>query len=786
MQQRILFFLTLIFLTGAQSIAQDAILKGRVISAQSQAPLEYAVVQISDSGDSIYSQVITDQKGRYECSGISFGKYIIAVQYLGFETWQKDVEVTSGRIKLDDILLMPKEYLLQEATVSGEASPIEYRVDKQVINVSKQLDSQGGTAADALKHSPSVQVDAEGNVALRGSNDYILLVDGRPSIMDKATVLNTMQAESIEKIEVITNPSALFSAEGNTGIINIITLPKRKASTSGLISAMIANGDKYSASAKFQSGNSKTTWFGGASVSSKLKINNDEILRTNIQLPEFSENFSSVRDVLREDMNLSTGMESRISEKHNLRLDISAGKWNYGREIASTFSSSLLQDIITASEDFDNENTFIKPGINYYWKISDEKEITIDGQWSIIRNDITNIYLEQEQSAGKRRLNFAEKSKPVLRMDYKYNLWGTGTMESGVQYSGDYSDNELDYSILNIEGGSWILDENQSNIYSYSASNFAFYSVYNTKIKDIDIQAGVREEYNIRDLIYEEDDNASLKLQIFPSVHLSKNIKNNQNIGLSYGRRVNRPTEWQLYPVVWAGDRFNFIKGNAALKDEFVNAFEFNYGLFSEKLRFSSQLFHMIIKDKISSYIQYDGHDFIDTWENLSHSTNSGMEMMINYMPAAYIDFTLSASGYYETWSGITRDHSVMEGNTFSAMGNFRTTLKYKKNTQLQFMAIYYAPRNTIQGYMKSFYYFDFILKQYLLKRNLSVTLRTHNTFDTGIMHYTINNGAYKTVGKYIYEGPTFILSLTYKFNNFKSSKVRDGFRSDFNTGMDH
>ena len=141
MQQRLLFILSFILITGTSSLAQDAILKGKVISAQSQAPLEYAVVQISDSGDSIYSQVITDQKGRYECSGISFGKYIISFQYLGFETWQKDLEVTTGKIKLDDILLMPKEYLLQEAAVSGEARPSEYRVDKQVINVAKQLES---------------------------------------------------------------------------------------------------------------------------------------------------------------------------------------------------------------------------------------------------------------------------------------------------------------------------------------------------------------------------------------------------------------------------------------------------------------------------------------------------------------------------------------------------------------------------------------------------------------------------------------------------------------------
>jgi outer membrane receptor protein involved in Fe transport len=783
--------LKFVFLTSYLFFASFAFSQSRfvtrVISKSSKQPLEYAIGQLYNKNDSVVAQAVTNSKGKLELDNLRPGSYHLKMQYLGYETQSIPVEINkSGKNELADIELNPMDYKLGEVNVTGESNPVEFRIDKQVINVNKQLSAQGGTAADALQHSAAVQVDAEGNVSLRGSGDFLLLIDGRPSVLDASTVLTTMQSDAIDQIEIITNPSAKYTAEGNTGIINIITKSKSFESTSGMVNAMVATGEKYAVSAQMQSGLGKFNVYGGVNASSRLKINEDDINRYDDNDPNFLESYTSEREVLKESYDANVGVDAKLNESNMLKLDFQSGLWKYSRFVTSTFQSTNLGNGVNATDDFADENFFYKPGLNYVHQFDKDHKLTLDAQMSFVENKIPVIYTELDPFYQRNNTNKVDKMQSDVRLDYELPISEKMKFESGLVYHGFNGANHITYQTQTGLGSDWVVDDNLSNNYDFLTDNMAGYAIFNTDLKGYKMQFGIRAELNQRRFSGLVDDYQKEKVDWFPSLHISRNLTKTQKVGLSYSRRVNRPTEWQLYPVVWAGDRLNLVQGNPDLKDEFNHNLEFSYSYLSKKLRMNTQLYYQLISDQISSYVLYDGADFINTYENLSDGSSSGIDAMVSYNAMQWLSLSLSASGYRNDWNGKTRDDVKLKGSTYGAMSNFRTTFKYKKNTVFQFMAIYYAPQNTTQGDIDAFYYFDFILKQYLLDRKLSLMLRTHNTFDTGVMKYKVRNNQYLTKGNYVYEGPTIMFSVSYKFNNYKKKQEREGFKSDFDTGLDH
>jgi len=779
-------FLILFVFSSAFAFSQSKIVS-RVISKSSNQPLEYAIGQLYNKNDSVVAQAVTNSKGKLELDNLRQGSYHLKMQYLGYETQSIPVEIKkSGKIELADIELNPMDYKLGEVSVTGESNPVEFRIDKQVINVSKQLCAQGGTAADALQHSASVQVDAEGNVSLRGSGDFLLLIDGRPSVLDASTVLTTMQSDAIDQIEIITNPSAKYTAEGNTGIINIITKSKSFESTSGMVNAMVATGEKYSVSAQMQSGKGKFNVYGGVNASSKLKINEDDIKRIDDNNPSFLESYTSEREVLKESYDANVGVDAKLNENDMLKLDFQSGLWKYSRFVASTFQSTNLANSVNATDDFGDENFFYKPGLNYVHLFDKDHKFSLDAQMSFVENKIPVIYSELDPFYQRDNTNKVHKMQSDFKLDYELPIGEKTKFESGLAYHGFNGANHITYQTQTGLGSDWVVDDNLSNDYDFLSDNMAGYSVFNTDLKGYKMQFGIRAELNQRRFSGLMDDFKKQKIDWFPSLHISHDLTKTQKIGFSYSRRVNRPTEWQLYPAVWAADRLNLVQGNPDLKDEFNHSIELSYSYLSKKLRMNTQLYYQHISNQISAYLSYDGVDFTDTYENLSKGSNSGIDAMISYSAFQWLSLSLSVSGYYNEWSGETRDNARLTGNTYATTSNFRATFKYKKNTVLQFMSIFYGPQNTPQVDIDAFYYFDFILTQYFLDRKLSLMLRTHNTFDTGVMKYKVRNNQYLTKGDYVYEGPTVMFSVSYKFNNYKKKQEREGFKSDFDTGFDH
>jgi outer membrane receptor protein involved in Fe transport len=324
--------------------------------------------------------------------------------------------------------------------------------------------------------------------------------------------------------------------------------------------------------------------------------------------------------------------------------------------------------------------------------------------------------------------------------------------------------------------------------FDYKSNVFASYaSLSGGADKWLDFQLGLRMEYydfQIKDKGTDKDF-SSTAINLFPSVHLSKGLGQDHRFVLSYSRRVIRPDEWQLCPFVYSSDYFETRRGNPDLSQSLIDSYELSYLWSKEKFRLNTDLFHRSAHSPIGTYLLEEDGRFVLSYENLDKETNSGVEMMGMYTPAEWLQFRLSLSAYHSQWEGSLSDGNQLEGSSLQGNGSFSSTFTIKKNTSLQFLAIYYAPADIPQGHSDAFYYFDFILKHSFFNKKLILGLRTHNTFDSGLYHYSVSGSNYLSEGWYRYEGPVFIFNLTYKLNNFKPRASNPGVRMDFDSGLD-
>ena len=763
-------------------------IKGRIYGQNTTGPLEYATVSLMSLPDSInVDNAITESNGSFRLNNVAVGSYYLVIQYMGYEKKyfgviavnQESKQIDLGRIELQLALND-----LEEFEVMDDRNALSFQIDRKVIDVSKEMAAQGGTAVDALQNAPAVQVDALGNVLLRGSADFTLLINGKPTLMEPSQILQQTLAETIESIEIITNPSVKYEAEGTAGIINLKLKKQYKDKAEALVNLSIANGDKYSGSLSLnrQFGNFST--YASVSYSDKSQQNTNWGYRNIFNTDSsYQESIDSKREINKLSADVKIGSDFDLNESNNFSVSVQSGKWQFSRMISSIyqktdedFSDTVLSQ--NTDEEFFLKNRFLSGdmGYNHGFKNKEGHKLNLLGFYGIVINNTSDDYSVEGIPDIQHISNSSDRSQIRFSADYCLPLPYGLSFEAGL-----FTDVRLSkYKYI-------ILDTATS--YDYTNRVFASYASVSGEIKNwFDFQAGMRMEK------YEDQfefRNPSLDLSnssanLFPSVHLSREFTEKHRIGFSYSRRVARPDEWQLNPVIYSSDIYETQMGNPKLVQAQIDSYEFSYLLAIEKLQVSAELYSRFSHDPIGSYyIDIDGR-FVETYENLDKEINSGLEIAGGYSPVDWLQIRLTADVYHSQWNGLLADGTVLEGHGIQANGNFSTSFTLKKNTSLQFLAYYYAPGNIPQGSADAFYYFDFILKQSLFKKKLTLGLRTHNTFDSGLYHYNVSGKDYYAENWYRYEGPVFIFTISYKLNNFKQKQSKDGVRMDFDSGLDH
>lgn len=771
-----------------ENMSKDGIVKGLVIDKQTNKAVMFAnAVLFSDRDSSVIAGIVAGEDGKFELPNLKYGNYYLEVDFIGYyKKTISNIKVNKkNKIKdLGTILLNQSAASIDEVEITGERNFVEYKIDRKVINISKNINASGGTIVDALENAPSLQVDIDGNVSMRGSSNFIVLIDGKPSVLDANDILQQIPASSVESVEIITNPSVKYDPDGTTGIINIIMKKEHRSGFSGIVNTSIGTGDKYSADFLLNYRVKKFNFYIGANYGDRTYSSTGNSLReTNVGDTVNFLSSVSERSHNRNYYSLKGGLDYSINDKNIISA---SGKYGYfgfemitgsqNKEYSLPISTSLYSENIGTYEvsgelfsgTIDFTHKFNKKGHEIY--ASAEYSGRLGGLNNLVTENITNNDFSEIINTSIYK-SFQNREKKIIRLklDYSYPINEKMKLEAGLQSR--LRTTPGDYILENYISNTWVKDDALSNDFLYERNIYSAYSTLSGGLLGIEYMLGVRGEYTDRIIEQKTSGNSYpyTFLDFFPSLHLTKKLSETQQLQASYSRRVNRPRHWYLNPFPTYSDAYSENIGNPELLPEYIDSYELSYNKRIKSSSFNINAYYRKTNNKITRVqnLMADGR-ILNTFENLNNETALGTELSGNIQLMKW--WTLYANANIYNYNiendGVSGD---LQSTNYDVRLN--TTFLFSKNSRLQINGIYNAPTVTSQGNREGFYYVGAAYKQEFLKRKLSVIFKVRDIFQTGNYIYNIEGDGFTSHGERIRESPVFTLSLSYKINNYKKKR---------------
>lgn len=775
------------------------IISGAVHDESNGAHVEYAnILLFREKDSSMVTGTITDQKGKFIMSALQPGKYFIRIQFIGYENKNisgVSINPKSADIKLGDLTLKPKASSLQGVEVTSERTMITNNLDKKVINVDKTMALGGGTAADIMENVPSVAVDAEGNVSLRGNSNITLLIDGKPASqagIAASDVLNTLPASSIESVEIITNPSVRYDPDGTTGIINIVLKKKTLQGFNGLVSLNAGTGDKYNGSLVLNYRHSKFNAF----LNFDGRKHTMERDGTSIRTSQFGEMTSVLNQTDEGNMNrdmsrISAGVDYFIDTRNNLTLSVAKRDMTFGTEgLITNLTSNDGTEIRMFNRDNDTERAIDSWEYTLSYKhLYPEKgrEFTND----IIVNDNKmegNAFINQQDfnlvsgiPTGKSsQWNYSENNNLMLTIqgNYVYPMVSGNRLEAG--YKADMRDMMMDfnYQSLDSAGVNWINNESLKNKYDYNEQIYAVYGIYASSWKKLKYQGGLRVEQVFTNSVIQQADTSfdTKYTSFYPSLHLQYDLGNKRELSLSYSRRVRRPHPHNMNPYVDYADSLNLRTGNPSLKPEFTNSVELGLMKYWGNNSLSGSLFYRYTDDEVedvTTLVPGTSGVTITRPLNVSKETNYGLELVGAFNPAKWLRANANLSFYQAMMSDIP-EYNIEGSDRFTWSARLNMTFNTWKDGSFQLVANYNSPRRSLQEFQEDSYFADISFRQDLMKKKLSISLRLTDVLDTRKFEQTIYGNEFTTIANRKMESRVLYLGIQYQINNFNKKSNRN------------
>ena len=784
-------FITFCYLSFAQTDDKKnmANISGKVSDIESKIPLEYANVILFSLPDS--SQVtgsITNKDGIFVLAGIPDGKYFLSVQFVGYQKKIiKNVLVTSSNsIDLGNIFIKITSINLENVVVEGERNPVSFQLDKKVIDVSKMPTSISGNAADVLENVPSVDVDIDGNVSLRGSSNFTVLIDGRPSVMEAQDALQQIPASSIETIEIITNPSAKYDPEGSAGIINIKIKKEKNLGLSGVANANAGANDKYGGDFIIENKTSGYNYNFGINYNRRFSPGNG---LDNKQF-EIGNNTSFLNsNGSRERGHISFGLRGGI-DLNLSESDLFSISGRYGtREHQNNNASNYTQwsDLNPDKLYYLNINNSNRSGYYYaintgYIKKFDAKGHQLLSQLIVSRNnsDESSISSSNQngiQTDGKKTTETGPSTHIRGKIDYSLPLGENSKFEAGSQGEVELEKNSnglFNYDALNNS-------YNFQSLYSHSInstiSELAIYSIYANEENNLSYQAGLRTELTYRTIELTDNQNkfSINRWDFFPSIHTSYKFSNVTQLMASYTRRIDRPHGWNLEPFLSWSDPNNVRVGNPDLKPELIDSYEFGFQTLFGSITFNNDIYYRINHNRIDRIQSaYAENVTLNTFANVGTDYSLGTEFMITFDPIVkFWNVNLMGDVYDYRIKGILNE-IPFERTSFNWSARFNNGLNITKTTQFQFNVRYNSPSVTSQGKYTGFFRTDAAVKQDLFDKSISLTLQARDLFKTGKREFTSQGADFYSYTYYTREAPMVMLNMRFNFNNYKEKRIQN------------
>ena len=824
-------------LLGASMFAAQ--ITGKVIDAGTKQPVDFANVSVVKRGETAPAGgTITDASGAFSLE-LTDGAYTVVVSFMGYHEEKREITVAGKPINMGRIAIKEDTQVLQDVEVVGQNSSMRFELDKKVFTVDQNIASAGASVTDVLENIPSVDVDQEGNISLRNSEDVEIWINGKPAGLNsenRGQVLQQMPAGTIEKIEVITNPSAKFSPEGTSGIINLVMKKDRQAGFYGSLQA----GIDYSLAAPWNVPPGANVGFninfnagpvdGYFNIGYRYHVSNGGSKTDRYNLSGTgSQTLDStlIKSHLLQDgqqthrgggMFARAGLNFRLADGHTLGVSgfgmISEPKaFNMSNTNHRTYLLTDPQGNVLREYTRDQSGTGYHPGgnatLDYTFEM-DEHKLIVSGTYNNFGFNMLTDYTQAENgdTTYQDQSSLSTEQGIEVKADYEWKPTPQSRLEAGYDYTRNWGNSLADAH--NINGGE------KKELYAYYADfnsltqNHALYITYGNRFwNKLSIQVGLRGEYYMRHLeSYYKDDSGATQdsyasfpnkkdtayFQIFPSAYISYDFGNGHELQLNYTRRVNRPRGHQINPRMDFSDSTNISYGNVDLLPAYSNNLELNYLKTWERHTLSAGVFWKYREGAVQNVKYMDGNVMKNTYFNIATRQELGVELVAkNRLFGEVLQLTTSANFYWNNVSkvdqvinhqGIEIPISLPAQNILAGSVRINAQFLFTKNFSGQISARYRSPRVVAQGTTSHSYSIDIGLRHTFLNKQLALALNARDLLDSRARRNTTWGDGFWQFSENRWHSRSISLTLTYNFGN-QQPRRRQGDRNDFGGGGD-
>ncbi len=761
------FFLLFLVPTYASSINENiGQVSGVVLDKDLGQPIPYATLIINDLNGTLVAGNSSNEDGSFTIKNIPPGKYTFNAQFIGYKPYTVEIEVSAKNsvINVGNILLEADVAMLNDVTVVAERSTIEQKIDRKVINVGKDLTTTGATAADIMVNVPSVSVDQDGNIAMRGNSNVRILVDGRPTNMDPAQLLKQIPSTSIKSIELITNPSAKYNPEGMSGIINIVLHKNANDGFNGNVNLGVTRGEntRYNGSLDMNYRTGKVNFFGSFGTNAGENFNLGKIYNT-------EENFLQAFNLLqeRESYLFKIGMDFYLNDRNTISFYTNQNTFQGGPEGVFRL---IYED--NPQQNLNQILNFYVENLNSAYNFVFDHKFDEEGQKLLLEVNY-NVFDEDENSkftftgnAGEfdayRDIIHEERKDFTANLDYTNPIGEKGKLEIGAEARLLDTDNA--YSTTS--------EFLQDATYQYVRDIYSFYTTYGQNFEKWSYQLGARLENFTVDAVFNnekvfEDD----YFNIYPSGFLNYTPNEKNAYQISYSRRIDRPGFQQVSPIREVNTPRFSVVGNPSLDPQFTNSVEFNYTrTIVNKGTITAGVFARNITNEINQVIIENPEEegsLILLFDNFEDNNSYGLEISSNYKFTKWWSTNSTFEVYSQKLKGVVGTIYLEADNTAFT---FRSSHSFKATDALTFQVfgLYRGRNETLQMDMLPFYFMNVGARYSILDNKGTISLNFNDILNS--QKFTFENGRpIPQEGEFRSESRVVYLGFSYRFGGGKN-----------------
>ena len=806
--KKIFLFLTLLFSAYINSQENNLTISGKIIDSDFNTPLEYATISIYDSKkQNLINGVISDNSGFFSIE-LTKGLYDLKIEYISFETKTLEKIDVQNSIDLGIISLSINENLLDEIEVIGEKTEIEIKLDKTVYNIGKDLTLKGSSVSDVLDNLPSLEVDIDGNVSLRGNQSVRILINGKPSGLvgiSSNDALKQFPSESVEKVEVITSPSARYNAEGTAGIINIVLRKNKLAGLNGSASLNLGDPRRVGISTNLNFRTKKISLFGNIGDNSTKYINGFKN-ETEYFTAREKNNFlyeNGERNSERNSNYYNGGIEYFFNEKTSFVASFvnssSDGLTNTSNLIDQTFDNiNSLSERLEDENEIDENKEF---SFNFSKKFNDNgHELTIDYQKeksfeiessSILNSKLKPIY---ERYLSEKIITDENQNSELYKFDYVLPIGEEGQLEAGFRRSNQHQ--KIDYLVEKEDNlGNYISDKNLSNTLLYNEKVNAYYTQYGNKKNNFSFLLGLRFEESITNVtqVVNGDNTKKKYNDLFPTLNLALELKEDETITLGYNRRIRRARSYFINPFPSRSSITNIFQGNPNIEPTYSNGIDLGYLKRFSQTTINGSIYFRKSTGEFTFITESTGESVLvngnlvpvirRTPINLASNSQTGVEFNVNYTQSKLWrvrgNINFFESDLKGEYNGV-----VYDSKNFSWSGGLNNYLKIFSSVDWQTSLSYRAPQKTAVSNRKARISSNTALSKDLMKDKLTLTFKVNDIFETQKWRIESFNENYRSYSESSWRGGrNFELNLIYRFNQKKSDRKRSNNYENYGEG---